>query len=95
MYARYVGLDSVSTDGYLVSEVGKNVIDILITENYQLKDVKEISLDVDTMCKIQINDGKILTVNPRLGLFRSTEYEPVKKLVFMDAGVNYFISAGY
>lgn len=82
-----------TVDGWVASEVGKNLIKDLFPPNYTAPVIKKLSLVVKTACYVMINDEKVY-VDPILGLNYDTDFTPIGKLEFLEAGIMYHMAFG-
>lgn len=88
-------LNPISTQGWLTSVAGENVIDNVIEGSYTVKNLQYFSIVVKESCYIKINDGKKIFIDKDYGYNHSPYFKPASKIVFEDAGIDYYILAGY
>ena len=89
-----------STDGWVTSVAGVELVDGFFNEFFSKPSFKTISLRVDQECQIELVLGdrgvkEVLTINEITGLELDLRFQYVYSFKFLSSGVSYYMLASY
>ena len=89
-----------SSDGWQVSESGKEIIDELFNENFSKPSFKTLSLLVKEECQVELVLGdkgvkEVLTLLPETSLELDMRFQYLYSFKFITPNINYYFLASY